>query len=94
MYPGIVVCGRNDQKLGVNAFRPINQRPDAARPDGAEPRDGAEVAEVAHWPVDGGSGHDVQGRRHGFFSGGTNRRQCGQPTPKYPKSRKRQRFWS
>ena len=28
-----------------------------------------------------------QGRRHGFLSGGSNRRQGGQPTPKYPKNR-------
>ena len=38
----------------------------------------------------------IQGRRHGFLSGGgggTNRRQCGQPTPKYPNNRERHRIW-
>ena len=34
-----------------------------------------------------------QGRRHGFLSGGSNRRQGGQPTPKYPKNRKNTGFW-
>ena len=34
----------------------------------------------------------VQGRRHGFLSGGSNRRQGGQPTPKYPKNRKKHRI--
>ena len=35
------------------------------------------------------------GRRHGFLSGGggSNRRQGGQPTPKYPKNRKNAGFW-
>ena len=41
--------------------------------------------------------HDVfisassQGRRHGFLSVGSNRQQGGQPTPKYPKNRKKHR---
>ena len=34
----------------------------------------------------------MQGRRHGFLSGGSNRRQDGQPTPKYPKNRKKQQI--
>ena len=34
----------------------------------------------------------VQRRRHGFLNGGSNRRQCGQPTPKYPKNRKKHRI--
>ena len=33
-----------------------------------------------------------QGRRHGFFSGVSNRRQGGQPTPKYSKNRKKHRI--
>ena len=34
-----------------------------------------------------------QGRRHRFLSGGSNRRQGGQATPKYPKNRKNAGFW-
>ena len=34
------------------------------------------------------NGLTEQGHRHGFLSGGTNRRQCGQHTTKYPKNRK------
>ena len=34
----------------------------------------------------------MQGRRHGFLSRGSNRRQGGQPTPKYPKNRKKHRI--
>ena len=38
----------------------------------------------------------LQGRHHGFLSGGggTNRRQGGQSTPKYHKNRKRHRIWA
>ena len=36
----------------------------------------------------------IQGRRHGFFSEGTNRRQVASISPKYPKNRKRHRIWA
>ena len=35
-----------------------------------------------------------QGRRHGFSSGGTNRRQVANLHPKYPKNRKSHRIWA
>ena len=35
----------------------------------------------------------AQERRHGFLSGGSNRRQGGQLMPKYPKNRKNIGFW-
>ena len=38
------------------------------------------------------AGFKNQGRRHGFLSRGSNRRQGGQPTPKYPKNRKKHRI--
>ena len=36
----------------------------------------------------------LKGRRHGFLSGWTNRRQCGHLPPKYYKNRKRHRIWA
>ena len=36
----------------------------------------------------------AQGRRHEFLSGGTNRRQVANLSPKYPKNRKRHRIWA